>query len=119
MNSGALIALADSAVAGFIRIVTNPRIYLRPSALATAIEFVDGLTSRENCVQVAAGPRHWGILRRLLVHSDARANLVPDAHLAAIALEHGASVATRDHGFSRFRAVRSFDPLAAERRPVS
>jgi predicted nucleic acid-binding protein len=62
-------------------------------------------------VPVAAGARHWVILRGVLRDADARGNLVPDAHLAAIAIEHGATVATRDRGFARFRNVRWLDPL--------
>jgi uncharacterized protein len=65
-------------------------------------------------VPITAGPRHWEILRRVLREGDARGNLVPDAHLAAIAIEHGATVATRDRGFARFQGLRWVDPIAAE-----
>lgn len=113
VNSDRPFALADLAVAGFLRIVTNPRIYRRPTALATALAFVDGLVDQPTAVPVAAGPRHWSILRRLLEAADARGNLVPDAHLAAIASEHGATLATRDRGFARFPGVPWLDPIDA------
>ena len=109
-------ALADVAVAGFLRIVTNPRIFQVPTDLRTAVAFVDGLADQPACMPVAAGPRHWPIFREVLNAADARANLVPDAHLAAIATEHGATIATRDRGFARFVGVRWIDPLD-ERRP--
>jgi uncharacterized protein len=112
VNSDSPFALADTAVAGFLRIVTNPRIYERPTKLSTALSFVDGLVEQPTCVAVAAGPNHWPILRRVLVAADARASLVPDAHLAAIAIEQGATIATRDRGFARFGEVRWLDPLA-------
>jgi uncharacterized protein len=112
VNSDSPFALADLAVAGFIRVVTNPRIYERPSKLETALEFVDGLVAQPTCVAVSAGPDHWPILRRVLLAADARGNLVPVAHLAAIATAHGATVATRDRGFARFRGVRWLDPMA-------
>jgi len=112
VNSERPFAMADVAVAGFLRIVTNPRIYARPSSLNVAVSFVDGLLQRSTCVPIAAGPRHWSILRRLLKDADARGNLVPDAHLAAIALEHGATVVTRDRGFARFPGLPWMDPLA-------
>lgn len=112
VNSERPFALADIAASGFLRIVTNPRIYVRPSALETAVAFIDGLAERQTCVPVAAGPRHWQILSALLRSSDARGNLVPDAHLAAIAIEHGATIATRDRGFSRFPDLPWLDPLA-------
>jgi toxin-antitoxin system PIN domain toxin len=110
VNSDRPFALADIAVSGFLRIVTNPRIYHRPTALDTALAFVDGLVEQPTCLPVAAGARHWTILRGLLRDADARGNLVPDAHLAAIAIEHGATVATRDRGFARFPGVRWIDP---------
>jgi uncharacterized protein len=112
VNSESPFALADLAVSGFLRIVTNPRIYERPTTLATALDFIDGLVEQPTCVPVSAGPNHWPILRRLLVAADARANLVPDAHLAAIAIENGATIATRDRGFARFGDVRWLDPVA-------
>lgn len=111
VNSDRPFALADIAVAGFLRVVTNPRIYRRPSSLDSALAFVDGLVEQPTCVPVAAGRRHWQILRALLRDADARANLVPDAHLAAVAIEHGATVATRDRGFARFAGLRWLDPL--------
>ena len=86
VNSDSPFALADLAVSGFLRIVTNPRIYQRPSRLATAVEFIDGLVEQPICIAVSAGPNHWPIFRRVLVAADARGNLVPDAHLAAIAI---------------------------------
>lgn len=104
--------LADLVVAGFLRIVTSSGIFRRPTPLATAVDFVDGLVAQPTCLPVSAGERHWRVLRELLFGGDARANTVPDAHLAAIALEHGATVATRDRGLARFPDLRSFDPLA-------
>jgi toxin-antitoxin system PIN domain toxin len=112
VNSDRPFALADLAIAGFVRVVTHPRIYKQPSSLAKAIAFVEGLTEQPTAVPISAGARHWPIFRDLLQRSDARANLVPDAHLAAIALEHGATVVTRDRGFARFAGLRWLDPLA-------
>jgi toxin-antitoxin system PIN domain toxin len=112
VNSERPFALADVAVAGFLRVVTNPRIFATPSPLREAVRFLDGLFDQPTCVPVAAGPRHWEIARQVIVEADARGNLVPDAHLAAIAIEHGATVATRDRGFARFTRVRWIDPLA-------
>ena len=117
VNSDRPFFLADIAVAGFLRIVTNPRIYRRPTSLETAVAFVDGLVVQPTCVPVAAGARHWPILRALLRGADARGNLVPDAHLAAIAVEHGATVVTRDRGFARFPDLRWLDPLTDQPRP--
>ncbi len=115
VNSERPFALADVAVAGFLRVVTSPRVYHRPTALETALAFVDGLHEQPTCVRVAAGERHWPILRALLLDADARGNLVPDAHLAAVAIEHGATVATRDRGFARFAGLPWIDPIGDRR----
>jgi uncharacterized protein len=112
VNSDRPFALADVAVAGFLRIVTNTRIYSDPTPLSKAVQVIDDLANRPGCVPVAAGARHWPILSRLLRDADARGNLVPDAHLAAIAMEHGGTVATRDRGFARFPGLSWMDPLA-------
>lgn len=112
LSSGRPFALADIVVAGFLRIVTHPRIYERPTPLTGAIAAVDAIRERSNCVPVSPGPRQWSILHDLLERADARGNLVPDAHLGAIAIEHGATVATRDRGFARFPGVAWVDPLA-------
>ena len=63
VNSDRPFFLADVAMAGFLRIVTNPRIYHRPTPLETAVAFVDGLVVQPTCVPVAAGARHWPISR--------------------------------------------------------
>ena len=104
-------ALADIVVAGFLRVITHTKIFDPPSPLDKAVAYVDGLAGRANCLHVSAGPNHWPILRDLLTNADARGNIVPDAHLAAIALEHGATIATRDHGFARFKGLRWLDPM--------
>jgi toxin-antitoxin system PIN domain toxin len=111
VNSERPFAIADVAVAGFIRIVTNPRIYSDPSSITDALGFVGGMMERPNCVPVSAGTRHWPIFQRVIVEANARGNLVPDAHLAAIAIEHGATIATRDRGFSRFPGLSWLDPV--------
>lgn len=113
INSQRPLALADLAVAGFLRIVTNPRIYNSPTPLARALAVIDEIVAQPTCVPVSAGGRHWPILRLLLSDADARGNHVPDGHLAAIALEHGSTIATRDRGFARFPGVAWLDPLAA------
>ena len=113
VNSDRPFMLADLVVAGFLRIVTNSRIFRRPTPLATAVDFVDGLVAQPTCLPVSAVDRHWRVLRELLPGGDTRANTVPNAHLAAVALEHGATMATRDRGFARFPGLRWIDPLSS------
>lgn len=113
MGAGRPFLLADMAVAGFLRIVSNPRVFSAPTPLVDAVAFVDALRRRTHCIPVAPGPRHWSILRGLLVGVSARGNLVSDAYLAALAIEHGATVVTRDRDFDRFSGVRTAVPSAA------
>lgn len=113
LGSGTMVAIPAASLSGFLRIVTHPQVFAAPSTLDEALGFVDALLAVDGCVIADAGRRHWPLLRDLLVQADARGNLVPDAHLAAIALEYGATVATRDRGFARFPGVAWFDPVAA------
>lgn len=61
---------------------------------------------------IAAGPRHWELFADLVLLTRARANVVPDAYLAALAIEHGATLVTRDRAFARFPGLRTLDPPA-------
>jgi predicted nucleic acid-binding protein len=63
-------------------------------------------------VLIAPGPRHWEIFERLCVTAGAKGNLVPDAHLAALAIESGSELVTTDRDFSRFPGLRWRHPLA-------
>jgi hypothetical protein len=104
-------AMADSILAGFVRIVTNPRIFRQPEDLETALAFADKLRRPPNCVLVAPGPRHWGIFTDLCRRAGAKGNLVPDAYLAALAIENGCEWITADRHYARFPGLRWRHPL--------
>lgn len=104
--------MCDLVLSGFIRVATHPRIFAQPTPLETALQFVDEVRNRPNCVVVDPGPRHWGIFRRLCQSSGARGNLVPDAFLAALAIEHGLEWVTTDRDFARFEGLSWRHPLA-------
>lgn len=104
------VCVADVSASGFVRIATNRRVFKESVPVEAAVEFVDRVIASGASV-VTAGPRHWAIMRGLLIGARATGNLVSDAHLAAIAIENGASIATRDRDFSRFAGVEWFDPL--------
>jgi hypothetical protein len=78
-----------------------------------AQEFVAALRAQPNCVIVAPGPRHWDIFTRLCAGAGVKGNLVPDAYLAALALEWGSEWVTTDLDYSRFRGLRLRHPLDA------
>lgn len=98
-------ALSSCVCSGFMRIVTNRRIFQQPTALDEAMGFVNDLISLENCRMVEAGSRHWRIMQTLLIDSRATANLMSDAYLAATAIENGCTLLTRDADFKRFKGL--------------
>lgn len=107
------IALHDAVLAGFLRVVTNPRVFPdEPSPTSAALEFVSRLRRAKRARWVPAGNRSWEALGALVDGDRAiRGNLVPDAHLAAVAVTHGCRLATTDRGFARFPGLRWFDPV--------
>jgi len=105
-NGESPFGLSDTVLAGFIRIATNPRVFDPPSPIEDALAYADGLRSRPNCVRIAPGPRHWAIFSRLCLAVGAKGNLVPDAYLAALAIESGSEWVTTDRDFSRFPGLR-------------
>lgn len=107
------LAFPSVVLAGFVRVVTHPRIFREPTPLDEALGFVEALRSGSNVLSAEPGGRHWSIFARLCRDGDARGNLVPDAHLAAIALEHGATLFSADRGLARFEGLRWRHPLSA------
>ena len=104
-------ALSDHVLAGFLRVVTHPRVFDPPTPLGAALAFAEALRSRPNAVVVTPGPRHWEILTRLSQESGARGNPLPDAWLAALAIEQGCAFITADRGFARFAGLRWSRPV--------
>jgi toxin-antitoxin system PIN domain toxin len=104
--------VSELVLSAFTRLVTNHRIFSMPTPVAEAMAFCDAVRQSPSAVVVAPTDRHWGIFSELCVRTPARGNLVPDAYLAALAIENGATFATRDRGFARFSGVRLLDPLA-------
>ena len=96
---------------GFVRLVTNRRVFSNPLSLEEAIEFVDNCLEQPNAVIVVPTPRHWPLVKGLLKSSGTAGNLTTDAHIAALALEHGYTVYSNDADFGRFRNVNWVNPL--------
>jgi toxin-antitoxin system PIN domain toxin len=97
--------LSELALSGFLRIVTHPRIFDPPTPLEQAVEFVEALRSQPNCVVISPGDRHWTIFVRLCRDADARGNLIPDAYLAATAIESDSELISADRDFNRFSGL--------------
>jgi hypothetical protein len=111
VEGGLPFAVSDHVLSGFIRVVTNPRVFDRPSPLETAIQAVDSLRNESNCVILIPGPRHWDIFKVLCRKADVRGNLVADAWLAALAIEGGCEMVTTDRDFARFPGLKFRHPL--------
>ena len=98
--------LSELVLSGFLRVVTHPRIFNPPTPLDDALTFVEALRGLPNCAILAPGPRHWAIFTRLCRESGASGNLIPDAYLAALAIESGSEWVTTDLDFKRFSGLR-------------
>lgn len=105
------VGLPWASLLAFLRLVTNPRMFQQPASLGEAWEQVQNWLSADNVWIPTAGDRHGRILGQFLALPGLRANDVPDAHLAALAVEHGLTLATNDAGFARFPALNWSDPL--------
>lgn len=103
--------MSDLVMSGFLRVVTHPRVFREPTPLMEALAFARVLRARRNRVVIEPGPRHWDIFRDLCERAQARGNLVPDAYLAALAIESGAEWITTDGDFQRFPGLVTRHPL--------
>lgn len=109
--SDAAFAVSELVLSGFLRIVTHPRIFKTPTPLVDALEFVDRVQSQPNAVAVRPGPRHWDIFKYLATQAGAKGNLIPDAYLAALAVESGSEWVTADRDYARFDGLRWRHPF--------
>jgi toxin-antitoxin system PIN domain toxin len=111
VRADAAFAVFDIVLSGFLRVVTHPRVFKTPSPLDMAIDFVDVVRTRPNCVVVRPGARHWDIFERLCREARAKGNLVADAYLAALAIESGCGWVTTDRDYRSFAGLNVRDPL--------
>jgi toxin-antitoxin system PIN domain toxin len=103
--------MSDLVLSGFVRVVTHPKVFKRPSSIADAVTFAEQVREQPNCVHVTPGPRHWDIFIRLCRENAVKGNLVPDAYLAALAIESGCEWISTDRDFSRFKGLRWSAPF--------
>jgi uncharacterized protein len=95
----------------FLRLMSSGAIG-QPQRVDVLIEIVDSWLAASNVAVVVPGPSYWPILRKLLLEKQVRSDLVNDAHIAALALENGATVCTADRDFRRFDGLKIINPLA-------
>ena len=110
-----LVRFAWVTLWAFIRIATHPRVFDRPLSISEAQAAISGWLDQPAAGILEPGERHWDILRALMRDGQTAGPLVMDAVLAAIALEHGATLCTTDRDFTRFSGLRWMNPLVANR----
>jgi hypothetical protein len=111
IHSDAAYGMSDLVLSGFVRVVTHPRVFRDPTPLETALVFAAEVRDHPSCIAVSPGERHWDIFTRLCRAVGARGSLVPDAFLAALAIESGAEWVTTDRDYARFPDLRWRHPL--------
>lgn len=111
LNGPTPVGLPWPTLLSFVRLVSNPRIFERPRSIPDAWHQVEEWLACQVVWIPQPTERHREILGSLLTDTLTRSNLVPDAHLAALAIEHGLTLCSTDHDFSRFPALRWNNPL--------
>jgi toxin-antitoxin system PIN domain toxin len=106
-------ALAWPCVYEFLRVVTHPRVFDPPTDLEAALEDMDSLLDSPSLVLLGEGPAHRAHLMRIVTEGRAIGNLIHDAHIAALLVEHGVrEFWSSDRDFTRFPSLRVRDPFA-------
>ena len=105
------VCLCWTVLSAFIRIGTNPRVFECPLSLEQAINRVQSWIDQPCIRIIRPTERHWTVFKQLLTEYQAAANLVTDAHLAALAIEHGCALASTDFDFARFSKLKWINPL--------
>lgn len=111
LSSNDPVGLAWVTLLAFMRISTNTRAHKDPFTIAEAISIVSQWLDRPMVAIVHPGERHFEILKEMLTEGQAPGRMVTDAHLAALAIEHGATLCTTDRDFTRFPGPRVLNPL--------
>lgn len=106
-----LVGIPWVTTLAFLRLTTNPKVYADPLTVDQAMAVVSSWFSLHHVVSIEPTSRHLGVLGGLLQPTGAGGNLVTDAHLAAVAIEHGAVLCSADADFSRFPGLTWRNPL--------
>lgn len=106
------VGLPWSVLLAFLRLTTRPGLFRRPLPVDTAFDLIASWLDQTSATIVHPGPRHLPILRDLLQPLGTGGNLTSDAHLAALAIEHGAELCSSDTDFGRFPGLNWSNPLS-------
>jgi toxin-antitoxin system PIN domain toxin len=106
------VGLAWVVILAFLRITTRGDVVRNPLSTEEALAYVDSWLQQPFVRTVSPAESHWPLLRTLMASSGTAGNLTSDAHLAALALEHGCAIYSTDHDFKRFPGIEHVNPLA-------
>ncbi len=106
LEGDARFGMVLQVLSGVVRITTHPKVFVQPSNIVEPLRFCDALLAQPHCVIIQPGEQHWDIFKRLSIEADARGNLVPDAWLAALAVESGSEWITLDRDYARFKGLK-------------
>jgi len=115
-NSEEIVALPWQTLLAFVRIATSARATKKPLSRAEACDIVGSWLDLPNVSVIGAGDRYWELLKEQILEAQVTGALVTDAALAALALEHGATLCSVDRDFRRFRGLKLIDPTDASTR---
>lgn len=113
LNGNSPVGLPWHSLLAFLRLATNPRVFQNPETMADAWKQVEEWLDCEPVWIPEPTDRHREVLDNLLAGSGIEANLVPDAHLASLAIEHGLMLCSTDGDFARFQSLRWQNPISA------
>jgi uncharacterized protein len=112
LNSNETVAFAWSVLLAYLRLTTKSLTVASPLSVDEALDVIDGWLRLPNVVVIDPTDRHLAVLRELLAPLGTGGNLTADADLAALAIEHGATLCSSDGDFRRFAGLQWVDPLA-------
>lgn len=112
LNDTARVGLPWTVVLAYLRLATNARMFAPPATMAAAWQRASEWLAAEPVWTPQPTERHAEVLGALLAQPGMHGNLVPDAHLAALAIEHGLTLCSTDGDFARFPELRWLNPLA-------
>lgn len=112
LSGSSPVCLCWPVLTAFIRIGTNPRLHQRPLTMREAVDRVQSWFDQPCLRLIHPSDQHWPIFQRMLREGRAVGNLVPDAHLAALAIEHSCTLQSSDADFARFKGLKWNNPIA-------
>ncbi|MBX3425715.1 MAG: PIN domain-containing protein [Pirellulales bacterium] len=115
IDAGERLGIPWYVVQSFLRLATHRRVFLRPQRPAEAVARIDEWLACPECEIVAEASNHWAVLRGLVTEQGVAGDHINDAYLAAHAISRGATLASCDQDFSRYRNLRWENPAAAKR----